>query len=468
MSIGVVTGIGVHMEATVAASIGAANGVRLVRRCPDVADLLAVAGAHRAEVAVIATDLPGLDRSVVGDLRSAGLGIVGVHAPGDEEHQRVLQQWGITSRVPSDASSAVLEAAVQAAARVVTTDTESVTSGRHREAAAPDDHGSERMPHAGAADLDRELADLSAGGAAAYAAGDPFHPHGDRDGDVPEPDGAGDRRGQVVVVWGPPGSPGRTVVAVNLAAEAARLGVPTLLIDADTHAASIAQHLALLDEAPGIAAATRLADSGHLDVPGLAAVAPEVAPALRVLTGLPLADRWPEVREDALEAVLEHSRSVAALVVVDVAASLEDDEDLSYDTAAPRRNAATLTALGAADTVLAVGAADPVGLQRLVRGLTELRAVVGGSPRVVVNKVRAASVGNSPERKVTEALARFAGVDDVTLVSDDRAACDGALLAGRTLAEHAANSPARQQIQALASVLAEVPVPTSRRRLART
>jgi Flp pilus assembly CpaE family ATPase len=209
----------------------------------------------------------------------------------------------------------------------------------------------------------------------------------------------------------------------------------------------------LLDEAPGVAAATRLADAGRLDLRSLAAAAPEVTPGLRVLTGLPRSDRWPEIRDDALTAVLDHCRQLARFVVVDVGAPLEEDEELSYDTAAPRRNAATLAALRAATTVLAVCAADPVGLQRLVRGLDDLRAVVPDPPLVVANKVRASAVGANPERRACEALERFAGVRDVRTVPDDRAAFDGALLAGKTLSEHASGSAARKAIAALAADL---------------
>ena len=49
----------------------------------------------------------------------------------------------------------------------------------------------------------------------------------------------------------------------------------------------------------------------------------------------------------------------------------------------------TLAALGAADEVVVVGSADPVGLSRLARGLVELGEVVGpASVRVLVNRMR--------------------------------------------------------------------------------
>ena len=67
-------------------------------------------------------------------------------------------------------------------------------------------------------------------------------------------------------MWGPTGGPGRTTVAVGVSDEAARLGVNSLLVDADVYGGVVAQVLGLLDESPGIAAACRLASNGTLDV----------------------------------------------------------------------------------------------------------------------------------------------------------------------------------------------------------
>jgi Flp pilus assembly CpaE family ATPase len=63
---------------------------------------------------------------------------------------------------------------------------------------------------------------------------------------------------------------------------------------------------------------------------------------------------------------------------------------------------------------------------------------------------------------VAEALRRFAGVEEVHLVPDDRAAVDAALLAGRVLREVAPTSPAREALQDLAAELTGRPV-TGRR-----
>ena len=69
-------------------------------------------------------------------------------------------------------------------------------------------------------------------------------------------------------MWGPTGAPGRTTVAVGLATELARSGVHTLLADADVYGGVVAQVLGFLDEAPGLAAAVRLANNGQLDLAG--------------------------------------------------------------------------------------------------------------------------------------------------------------------------------------------------------
>lgn len=255
-------------------------------------------------------------------------------------------------------------------------------------------------------------------------------------------------------MWGPVGSPGRTTVAVTLAAELAAAGQATLLADADTYGACVAQTLGVLDEAPGLAAACRAATAGTLDAVMLARLAPVVSPRLRVLTGITRSDRWPELSVAGLERVWDVVRSVASWTVVDTGFSLERDEELTYDTMAPRRNGATLSALEAADVVLAVGTADPVGLQRLVRGLGELAELFPGlRPRVVVTRARASSVGASPDRRVREALERYAGVRDVVVVPDDRQAVDHALLVGRTLTETAPGSAARRALAWLAAEL---------------
>ena len=102
---------------------------------------------------------------------------------------------------------------------------------------------------------------------------------------------------------------------------------------------------------------------------------------------------------------------------------------LSYDTRAPRRNAATLSALNDADEIVVVGAGDPLGVQRLVRALGDLAPIgLVGRTTVVVNQVRASVAGPRPGEAITAALDRYAGVSAPHLVPEDRPALDSALL----------------------------------------
>jgi Flp pilus assembly CpaE family ATPase len=185
---------------------------------------------------------------------------------------------------------------------------------------------------------------------------------------------------------------------------------------------------------------------------------------LRVLTGLARADRWPELRPRAVGSVLEEARRLAALVVVDCSFSLEDDEELSFDTAAPRRNGVTLTVLESADTVLCVSGADPVALQRSIRGLDELRDTLPEvDPVVVVNQVRRGPVPGDPRAEIAAALERFTGREARFFLPSDRRATDAALATGRTVAEIAPASPLRLALRSMAAALLGVAEPASGR-----
>jgi Flp pilus assembly CpaE family ATPase len=261
-------------------------------------------------------------------------------------------------------------------------------------------------------------------------------------------------RGRVVAVWGPGGSPGRTSLAVALAGELAALGASVALADADTHGAAVAPSLGLLDEAPGFAAACRLAGTGSLTSAELDRVASTHRGGFRVLTGIGRPARWPELTAERIAGVLDAVRGWADVTIVDVAASLEQDEELLSDVAAPRRNAATLEVLRRADRIVAVGAADPVGLARFLRGHAEvLEHTTPERVTVVVNKVRSGAIGLDPAGQVRSTLERFGGLTPAHLIPWDPTAFDAALLSGRSLVEAAPRSPARAIIRKLAADL---------------
>jgi MinD-like ATPase involved in chromosome partitioning or flagellar assembly len=262
-------------------------------------------------------------------------------------------------------------------------------------------------------------------------------------------------RGTTIAVWGPAGAPGRTTVAVNLAAE---LGAraSTILVDADTYGGAVAQALGLLDEAPGLAALARASLHGSLSAESVGRHALMVSPGLRVLTGITRSERWGELTGPALEPIWELLRAQAQYVVIDVGFCLERDEELQYDTRAPQRNGATLSALAASDLVVAVGSAEPLSMQRLVHGLAALDGVAPGTSTarmVVVNRVRATVAGARPREAVADALARYSGVERVWTVPFDAKGCDAATLAGQSLSERAPHSPARRAIVSIADTV---------------
>lgn len=448
MSLPLLTAVTPRYEAQLTTRLGSSRAVHVVRRCADLAELLGSVAAGIGRVAVVSAELRGLDRAAIQQLTERDVLVLGVHRPGDEGGERMLRRWGVQVVLSADADQPQLEGALTELVSGARPDTD---SGERSEGPA---EGRDDSKEGRARDLTDEFGDVVDGADDELA-------RGLRETSGPD-------RGVVVVVWGPVGAPGRTTVAVNIAAELAEPGEPVILADLDTYGAAIAQVLAVLDEAPGVAAASRAADQGTLDRATLSRLAIQVVPGLRVLTGMPRPDRWPELRDHAVQDVLSACAELVPLTVVDVSFCLESDEELSFDTTAPRRNGATLAALEVADHVVVVGAADPVGLQRLVRGLDQLEGVTSAPTTVVVNRVRAEAIGKNPGRLVREALQRFAGVEEVVLVAEDQVGVDAAVLAGRTLREARPSSPARTGLREAASrVTGRSLAPPRRRGLAR-
>jgi len=279
--------------------------------------------------------------------------------------------------------------------------------------------------------------------------------HGMPESAPPAPMAHAPSPGRVTAVWGPAGAPGRTTTAIALAGELAAAGLRVAVVDADTIGAAVAPSLGLLDEAPGLAAACRLAAAGALTGAELDRIAQRYRCArgeLLVLTGIGRPARWPELSADRVTKVLEQCRTWADHTIVDTGFNLEADEEIVSDLFAPRRNAATLAALRAADTVVAVGAGDPIGLARYVRAFGDLVELVDPHRvRAVVGKVRQSAVGIGAAGQIRASLQRFGGIDEVTLVPSDPAACDAALLTARTLIDAAPRSPATAALRRFAA-----------------
>lgn len=393
--------------------------VTVVRRCNELAEVVAACQTGIARAAIIADVTPELNTGLVERMNVSEVAVVAL-SPDEQERERLNAVGVCTAPVgitPEELSDIVSQAVAALAAS---------GNGEPRASSFADPGNS---LSASARNEERVV--------------------------VEESD-----EGKLLAVWGPAGAPGRTIVALNTAAELAAAGERTILVDADTYGASIATALGLLDESAGLAQACRLADQGLLDSAAVHRVSNQVAIGggqLSVLTGITRADRWPELRTTALAEVLQLCKRIADYVVIDCGFALEADEELSFDTQAPRRNGATLRCLEAADTVYAVGAADAIGVPRMVRSLAELETVVPtASPQIVFNKVRASSLGRSPRRQLREAWERYGpGAEIQAFLPSDPAAADAALMSGSSLLESSPESALRSGIATLAEAFGE-------------
>jgi MinD-like ATPase involved in chromosome partitioning or flagellar assembly len=368
---------------------------RVVRRCADLTETLAVVAAGIGDVVLIDLSVRGLSRDAVASmLRSAA--VIGLRSREEAEGTTV----GLRHVLEADAPIEEILAAVTAA---VSADEEH--SGWVQEG---EDAASER------------------------------------------------ESGRLVAVWGPAGAPGRSTVAANLAAEAALAGHGTVLVDADTYGPSLSQMLGVLDEAPGLVAAARAHDRDTLTAETLDGLLPVVQPNLRLLSGIGVPARWAELRRGAMDGVWSALRRRGGTVVADIAPVLEEDEELSYDTAAPQRNAAALSALEAADAVIAVVAADPVSITRLLRDHNRLQELGVEELHVVVNRVGSPVPGD----RIRELIASRMPVRSLHLLPDDPVSCRTAAWDGALLSEGAARSALRRGLREIASSLL-VPGPAS-------
>lgn len=374
-------------------------GVEVRRRCVDAADLLAAAATDPRAAVVVSAALPRLSADAVDRMASAGRRIVGLAA--STEDARRLRALGIETVVVAGPTPAAtleqLAIACSAASNDSTPPLGVWSTGVWSPAKAP----------------------------------------------APAPDGAAREPGSVVAVWGPMGAPGRTTIAIGLAEALAESGRRVCLVDADTYAPSVAMALGIVEEVSGLTVACRHADNGSLTPVALAGLVREVRPGWVVLGGLARPDRWPDLRGGALERVWATCRECFDVTVVDVGFCLEDDE-----AAGPwsrRRNSAALTALAAADRVVAVADGTASGAARLVRSWPDLgdRAPTA---RLTLVQNRAGARGGAWADAV-----RSAGLPGPqrAVPRDDRAVA-ACWARGRSLGEGARRSRIRRALHELA------------------
>jgi Mrp family chromosome partitioning ATPase len=384
--------------ALVAGAAGA--GLRILRRCVDAVDLLAAAAADPAAAVVVSPGLPRLTRDVLDRIRSTpGRPVVGL--AGEPESGRLVDLGVGRVVTPGPSAEATLRAL----------------------AAALDEGTDGRPPARGVWETGCWDAPPDVGGASHAS---------------PE------ASGRIVVVWGPMGAPGRTTVATGCAEALSERGLRVCLVDADTYAPSVLMGLGIVEEASGLVVACRQADNGTLTDAALQAATRRVRPGWHVLGGLPRAERWADLRPGALDRVWASCRSAFDVTVVDIGFCLERDE--STGAWARERNAAALTALAAADHVLAVADASAAGAARLAASWPALAPWLAGGATVVRNRSHGAG------RDWLDAL-RWAGIAaPVHSVPSDPRTLAACWERGRSLGEGARRSRIRRAMAQVAGL----------------
>ena len=285
----------------------------------------------------------------------------------------------------------------------------------------------------------------------------PQHPDIHQDPAAPCRYQPGHRLGKIVTVWGTHGAPGRSTIAFNLAALAAQQGQQVCLIDADTYAPSLDALMALEDTGSGLAILCSDADRAQLDEKKAGAIMERVPlknGTFDFLSGITSSSRWPEVRARAFAEVLEWLKHRYDLVICDVAAPVEVDEELTFDSPVPRRNAATLTALACSDRVIALGEADVIGLPRLINLVREVQSrpdlfAPETDVQYWLNRSRREAAGFNPEAKIRDNWACYLSVPLTGVIPYERKVMDRLRRNGEALLEVAPRHAVVQSLEAM-------------------
>ena len=454
----------------------AGSGLCVVRRCADLPELLSAGMAGLATFALLDTGFDEIDRTVLDRLARAGLSGLLLVDDCEEERWRsagwpVLRRDTDPSRIcsvmqdlvrrgaPSGGSSQGTGPASAAVSETVTGPVAADTDWLS--AATPASTGSKAAAQEtawleelwrqspgspGDGMVPSQLSWFSGGAGTGDISGQNRRRGPEPTAMSPADDG---RRGRIVLVWGPHGSPGRSTVSASLAHGLAASG-GAILVDADVEAPSLVQLLGMPEDSSALAGAARLATHGRLDAESFQRVLAPVGGGLSLLGGLGRSGRWRELPPASMTEVWLQCRRAAAWTVVDVAGGPVDD-DVDDFTLEPGRGAVTADLVSHADVILVVGGADPVGVRRLLQLLDEVGSSMSptGRVEVIINRVRASAAGPSPQHALREALARFGGLEDIVLLPDDAATADACLLRGCAVLEGAPTSALGKALSAL-------------------
>lgn len=253
------------------------------------------------------------------------------------------------------------------------------------------------------------------------------------------------QKARVIAVWSPAGAPGRTTIAASIAAELAKLGNSTLVVDADCYSPSIEFQFGIEQSHAGIAAIARAARQDRLDIESFKQMAVDFVFGkiqLKLITGLSMPDRWQEVGSDGINAIVDFAQQNFDCVVIDLASPLE--ASVIHERSLVQRNSMTISALRLATHIVAVCGADANGVHRFVWDYQQLKSLeLPGELKVLVNGLRTATLGRSAAKQIGDTVHRLSGCQVDQFIDFDQAAADRAKLDGVPLVLAGRNSSAR-------------------------
>jgi len=223
----------------------------------------------------------------------------------------------------------------------------------------------------------------------------------------PEPVSATPTGGCSLVVGGPSGA-GKTEMAIEMAHAVSAQRRRAVLVDADEVAPSVATRLGMPIE-PNLRSAI---DAVEFGLGTLGRSVRRCAHGFSAVAGLPNVSAWAQVRPGEVVRVLRGLVRSHDVVVVDVAAPLDD-----VGAGSRGRYALARAMLLEANAVVAVGAANPVGVARLLAWLAAAHAVAPNARmHVIVNRApgdrfRRGEVFEEIHRTFPPASLLFAPVD---------------------------------------------------------
>jgi MinD-like ATPase involved in chromosome partitioning or flagellar assembly len=272
-----------------------------------------------------------------------------------------------------------------------------------------------------------------------------------------------------VTVWSAAGSPGRSCLVAAFACELAKTGKRILVIDADVHAPSLIQVFGFDQNYSGLSAAIRMQLQGTLDSEAFEQLLLDFEmprQRLKLLAGLTMVNRWPEIGFENLRDLLNFARGLFDFVLVDVGSSLETS--LVDSRMMSERYSATLAALSVADHVVAVTTADVIGLNRFIWASGQLRELkLEGKLHIIVNRLNQDALGKKASGEVAQTIRQFVEHEVAIFIEEDAGLFARALRDGVPINLVGKNSSVKQAVaQFVLSNLLNSPS-KSRRRVAK-